>query len=214
MIQATLPRGGGLVVLGAVRGLAAEAAPVVDGLTRFRPTAVAVGVSADELAGLQTHFVGPAAEPLVPLTGSETSEVRGLTQFGEVSVPNPALLAALAWAAASGVSVEAVDPSDETYATLFTKHISYVELVRRTVRERQLTREPPPASTPEEFAATWQRTLTPGSGSRAFNAAREELLCAATSDLLTRTGKVALLIDHERFDGVVARLSGAAPKAR
>jgi hypothetical protein len=214
VIQTTIARGGGLLVLGAVRGLASEATPVVEQIARFHPSSIAVGISFDELTGLQAHFIGQVAEPLVPLTDSESAEVKGLTRFGEVRVPNPSLCAVLDWAAASGTPVEAVDPSDETYATLFTKHISYLELVRRTVRERKLTRETPKAGTPDEFAANWQASLSPGAGSRAFNSAREAALCESTNELLSRSGKVALLVDRERYDGVVGRLSGAAPKAR
>jgi hypothetical protein len=206
VIDATVRRTGELLVLGTVRGLVAEVAPLVQRLTSFEPAAVAVGISFDELTGLTDHFLGRSSEPVVPLTSSEAAEAKALSQFGEVRVPNPSVLAALEWAKARDVPVEAVDPSDETYATMFTDHITYFELVRRTLRERKLTRDPPKAATANELARSWHARLTPGKGSRAFNAAREAAICDATERLAERTSRVALLVDLERFDPILARL--------
>ena len=208
MITATVRRGGDLLMAGPVRGIAAEVAPLLGRLEEFGPKALAVGISFDELTGLNDHFVGRPSEPLVPLTTNEAAEVKGLTQFGEVRVPNPSVVAALEWAAARSIPVEAVDPSDETYATLFTKNISYLELVRRTLRERKLAKRGVAAANADDFAAAWHSELTPGNGSRRFGAAREEAVCLATEALLGRFGRVALLIDRERFDSVAARMRG------
>jgi hypothetical protein len=211
VITASLRRGGELLAVGTVRGIEAEVGPLVARLEEFAPTALAVGISFDELTGLNDHFVGRPSEPLVPLTPNEAAEVKGLSKFGDVSVPNPSILGALEWAAARSVPVEAVDPSDETYATLFTRNISYLELVRRTIRERRLAKDGVRAATADEFATRWHTTLTPGAGSRRFDAAREEAVCEATESLLGRFSRVALLVDRERFDAVVARMRGGAP---
>lgn len=210
MITTTVRRGGDLLVAGTVRGLWAEVAPLLAQLDAFAPKALAVGVSFDELTGLNDHFVGQPSEPLVPLSTNEAAEVRGLAAFGDVGVPNPATLAALDWARARGIPVEAVDPSDETYATMFTRHISYVELVRRTLRERRLAKKGYAASTADDFANGWHATKSPGSGSRRFDAARAAALGDATEGLVGRFARVALLVDRERFDAVVARLDGGA----
>jgi hypothetical protein len=210
VIDTTVRRAGELLVVGTVRGLVGEVAPLVQRLTAFGPGAMAVGISFDELTGLTDHFLGGPSEPVVPLTASETAEAKAVSRFGEVRVPNPSVLAALEWATSRSVLIEAVDPSDETYATMFTDHITYFELVRRTLRERKLTRTPPKASTPDELARAWHSTLTPGKGSREFNAAREAAICEATERLVERIPRVALLVDRERFDPVVARLRRSA----
>lgn len=210
MIDATVRRTGSLLVIGTVRGLVGEVRPLVDRLTAFEPAALAVGISFDELTGLTDHFLGTPSEPVVPLTASEAAEAKAIAKFGEVRVPNPSILAALDWARGRDVPVEAVDPSDEEYATLFTDNITYFELVRRTLRERKLSKSPPKASSPDELARAWHRTMSPGRGSRRFNSAREEAICDATERLAERLPRVALLVDRERFDPIVARLRGTA----
>jgi hypothetical protein len=214
VISATVGPGGAIRLLGTVRGLAADVAPVRAELDRLAPGAIGLGISFDELTGLRDHFVGRPSEPLVPLTASETAEVRGLARFGEIRVPNPTCLAALEWGRAHAIEVEALDPSDDAYATLFTDHISYLELVRRTLAERRLTRRPPAAASPEQYAEDWHRSLARGKGSRRFDAARDAALVGAARTLGARARPLAVLVDRERFAGIRAMLDGAAPLRR
>ena len=208
MIRSTAGAGR-FLLLGAVRGLESEATALVVELDQFRPAAVGLGVSFDELTGLRDHFVGAATEPVVPLTGNEVAEVRGLSRFGDVRVPNPVVLAALEWADRNHCPAEALDLNDDHYATMFADHISYLELVRRTVRERRLTRDPPAAATADEFATTWHRRIAKGRGSRSFDAAREAALVEAATDLGRRVPKVAVVVDRERYPAVLVALGGA-----
>ncbi len=206
MIDGTVRSDGEFLVVGAVRGLASEVTPLMARLEAFQPDVVGLGISFDELTGLTDHFVGRSSEPLVPLTGAETAEVKGLSRFGEVRVPNPACIEVLEWARARGTRVEPLDPSDETYATMFTDHISYFELVRRTLRERRLTRAPPAASTAEEFATTWHRSMSGGRGSKSFDAARDAALVENARRLSGQARRIAIVVDRERYDSVLARL--------
>ncbi len=199
------------LLIGAVRGLAREAPPLLAKLTEFSPTSVGLGISPDELAGLLAHFVERPAEPLVSLTKSETAEVRGLVRFGEVRVPNPSMIAVLAWGLSRGTTVEGLDPDDATYADLFSGNISYFELVRRTLRERRLTQEPPKSKSPDEFAQDWHRSMSPGRGSRAFDRARDAEFLSGARALATTAGRIALVVDRERYDGVLAGLSEIRP---
>ncbi len=211
MISARVGPPGDLLVLGPVRGLSSEAAQVVAELDAFRPETIGVGLSPEELRSLSEYFVVHDAEPIVPLTTNETSEVRGLVRFGEVRVPNPSIVETLRYAAARGLPVEPLDPSDETYAALFTEHIGYLELVRRTVRERRVARNPPAPSTPDEFALAWDAEIGHGRGSRRFAGARDDELAAAARRLAAEHRRVAVLVDRERFPSVQPRLA-AAPK--
>lgn len=211
MIAETVRAGGDFLVVGAVRGLLADVSPVIARLESFAPRAVGVGLSFDEMTGLNEHFVRRAYEPLVPLTPHETAEVQGLSRHGEVRVPHPTYVGVLEWAADRSLPVEALEPSDERYATLFTQHIGYFELVRRTLRERRLARSPPERPDADAYAVAWDTTLSEGRGSRAFLRAREETVAAGARRLAARAGRTALVVDRERFDGVVAALTDEAP---
>ncbi|MCI4353909.1 MAG: hypothetical protein L3K06_00910 [Thermoplasmata archaeon] len=206
MIESVVGRSRECLLVGAVRGVATEVPPLIARLTEFAPASIGLGISPDELSGLAEHFVERAVEPLVSLTQSEAAEVRGLSRFGEVRVPNPSTVGVLAWARSRGTPVAGLDPSDATYADLFAEHISYFELVRRTLRERRLVREPPAAPSPDAYATHWHESLSRGRGSKAFDRARDAEFLDGAQALTDRGGRVALVVDRERYDGVLAGL--------
>jgi len=213
VISSSVDLGASTLLLGPVRGLLADAKAVGQALEGFRPEAVGAGVAPEELRGLVEYFVASPAEPVVPLAPAELSEVRGLCRFGEVRVPNPAFLAALDWGAAHSAPVLALDPSEEETAALFTQHIGYFELVRRTVREHRLGRSPPTSSSADAFALSWDGSVGGGRGSRRFTAARDDHFARGARRLGTEHRSLALVVDRERYESVRARL-GAGPGTR
>jgi hypothetical protein len=206
VITARLSAGIDLLLAAPVRGLWTEVAPLTAALEAFAPAAVGLGVSAEELRGLVDYFVVADGEPVVPLTSNELNEVRGLVRFGEVRVPNPAFVETLRWGHRRSVPVAALDPTEEGSAALFTEHIGYLELVRRTVRERRIGRDPPTPSTPDAFAIEWERRVAGGRGSRALAGARDDHLARETATLSAGRSRIAVVVDRERFDGVRSRL--------
>ena len=208
MISARLDLGASFLLLAPVRGLVADAEAVPQSLADFSPEAIGAGLAAEEMAGLVQYFVGAPAEPVVPLGPTELSEVRGLARFGEVRVPNPAFVRTLLWAREREVPVAALDPDEESAASLFTQHIGYVELVRRTVREHRLGRSPPTPSSADAFALAWDRSVGGGRGSRRLAGARDDHLADGARRLAAGRRRVALVVDRERFDSVRARLAG------
>jgi hypothetical protein len=211
VITARFPNAPGVLLIAPVRGLVSEVPRLLAELDAFAPAQVGLGLSPSELASLYDYFVVAEAEPVVPLTGNETSEVRGLVRFGEVRVPNPSYVELLRWAAARGVPTVALDPDDDRTAALFAKHIGYVELVRRTVRERKVSRSPPTPSSPDEFALQWDREVAHGRGSRNFAEERDGYLALQVPALAAARHPFAVVVDRERFDSVraqIAQLSG------
>jgi hypothetical protein len=211
VITARIPPEGSVLLIAPVRGLTAEVGPAIAALVDFRPELVGIGLSAEEMRGLVDYFVVSEAEPVVPLSPTETSEVRGLSRFGEVRVPNPSFVEILRWGRAQGVPVEPLDPSDEESAHLFADNIGYVELVRRTVRERRISRNPPAPSTPDEFALAWDRTVAVGRGSRDLARARDGHLARELSRLRAGRRRAAVVVDRERFEEVRQFLTAGPP---
>lgn len=205
---------GSLTVLGAVRGLVSEGDRVRDRLGSLRPAAVGIAVSSDELRGLLDYFVGGGAEPVVPLASTEAAEVRALARYGEVSVPNPSVLEAIRWSDAAQVPVEPLDPSDDRYASLFANSIGYFELVRRTLRERRLVKRAPEAATADEFVRTWSDTIEHGAGSRRLRQRRDAAVIESAAPLRARYQPFVVIVDRERFDGIVAGFDGAGISVR
>jgi hypothetical protein len=197
---------GDVLLIGAVRGLESESPPVLAALDAFAPGAVGLGQSAEETKGLRDYFVISEAEPIVPLTQNEVGEVRGLVRFGVVRVPNPTFVDLIGWADQRALPVEPLDPSEDVSADMFSENIGYVELVRRTVRERSIGRRPPETSTADEFALAWDRQVAGGRGSRAFARSRDEHLVRGAIRLAQLRGRVGLVVDRERFPTVLELL--------
>jgi hypothetical protein len=204
----------GVTVLGAVRGLVTEGAQVRERLVALRPAAVGIAISQEELRGLRDYFVRGGAEPVVPLATTEAAEVRALARYGEVSVPNPSVLEAIRWADGAGVPVEPLDPSDERYAALFAHSIGYFELVRRTLRERRLVKRAPAAASADEFVRTWSDTIEHGAGSQRLRRRRDEAVVEAAEPVRSRYRPFALIVDRERFDGLVVRFGETGRSVR
>jgi len=211
VITAKFENAPGILLIAPVRGLASEVPLVLAELEAFAPALVGFGLSSDELRSLHDYFVASDAEPIVPLTPNETSEVRGLVRFGEVRVPNPSFIEVLRWAWSRGLPTEPLDPDDERTAALFAEHIGYFELVRRTVRERRISRSPPAPSSPDEFALEWDRETASGRGSRDFAQARDEHLASRLPSLAAERRPLAVLVDRERFDSIRNLLTQGPP---
>ncbi len=210
MIRTEVPGTPGLTVLGPVRGLVRESEELVRTLDELDPPAIALGLSVEETAGFQEHFVGARAEPLVPLLTNESVEIRELARYGEVRVPNPSFLVTLEWGRRRGLPLEPVDPSEDEYADMFGDAVGYTELVGRTLRERRLLRSPPEASDPDAFILRWDAQLNRGAGSRQLQWVREQHVALRLRILLPRFGRLVLVLDRER---VPVLLRALAPPA-
>ncbi|MHB1866033.1 MAG: hypothetical protein ACYCPN_01355 [Thermoplasmata archaeon] len=201
MIDAPIP-GTPWILIGSVRGLVEDARQVVRRLHDRSVAWVGLGLAPEELDGLDRYFVRSGAEPVVPLTLIERSEVKGLTRFGEVRIPNPTFVESLAWCRSSGVPVAPLDPSEDRTAEIFTESIGYVELVRRTVRERSLSRRPPAPSSADEYALEWEARVTAGQGSRRYHEARDRHLIAELRRAAPADRSAAVVVDRERFERI------------
>ena len=211
MIAERLPGRPAVLLVGSVRGLAEEVGPVQAELDRFDPAAVGVSLSPEEAQTLAQYFVGTPTEPVVPLSSSEASHAVGLARISEVQVPAPALLTAVEWAQRRGRPVLGLDPPEDSYAEMFAAHIGYFELVRRTLRERQLVKAPPEAPSADDYALTWDRTMQPGAGSRALAQARDQYAVDQVRALGPAYPTVGVVVDRERYASFRTALGPAAP---
>ena len=202
-----------VLLVGCVRGLTRESYAFVDILERTAPDRIGVALSPEELAGIAEYFADAEGETTVHLVETEKSEIHALTRWGEVRVPNPSAVRAIEWARAHGVPLHPLDPPDDGAASMFTANIGYVELVRRTLRERKLARQPPTASDPDEFALRWDAALAVGAGSRELARDRDRYLVGEVRRLLPGAARFVVMVDRERFDSVRARLDEPADAA-
>jgi hypothetical protein len=205
------------LLLGTVRGLESEGPPLRAALEGFSPQEVALSLSEEEITSLRRHFPPEGPEPLVPLSPSEMGYARGLCRFGEVRVPSPGFLLALHWAEERHLPVRALDPGDDRYAELYVKHIGYLDLLRRNRSERSLARAPPVRGDAAGYAEEWESRLGRSRGSRRLETARAEFASQQVQAIrrsLGPGGRLALVVDIERFPTLERVLGPADPEAR
>jgi hypothetical protein len=200
-----------ILLIGSVRGAVDEASTVRGELDAFDPGAVAVSLAPEEAETLVHYFVDTPTEPLVPLSASEASHAVGLARLTEVRVPAPALLAAVDWAKRRARPAVGVDPPEDVYAEMFAAHIGYLELVRRTLRERTLVKQPPALPTAEEYALSWDRSMQPGGGSARLLRARDEYAAKKVVEMGGSHASVAVVVDRERFSSLRTALAARSP---
>lgn len=205
------------LLVGAVRGLESETAALRPVLEAFAPQEIALSLSEEELASLRRYFPPDGPEPLVPLSPSEMGYARGLCRFGEVRVPSPSFLLALTWADERRLPVRALDPGDEHYSELYVKNIGYFDLLRRNRSERSLARAPPARADAEGYAEEWESRLGRSAGSRRLEQARAKFSAErihALRQALGPRGRLAVLVDIERFPSLEPLLGPTAPEAQ
>jgi hypothetical protein len=203
--------GEGEVVLHAsVQGLASEAERVRAALDEEKPAVVALGLSAEAVASLLRYQPDPEIDPFEELPDHDLVYSVKLGEFGEVDLPPPDLVAALAWAKEHGATCYGVDLSEEAYEDLFTKSVSAFGFLRYGRIQRKLAKKPPKAATAREFSLAWDARIRREKGIARVEAAREEMMARAAAKLARdRQAKVLLLVDAPQEAGVSKHLAHA-----
>lgn len=196
-------------VLGTVRGLVSEAARVREAFDRVRPHGVALGVGPEDLEGLRRLEGGEAYEHEF----SEADEVYAayLGQFGEVQLPPRDLAEALRLAAERALPVVAIDFPEVAYVDAFTKAISGWQLLRYQRRIRKLARKPPAADDAMEFHLTWDREVGRLGGFGRLEAQREAHMAAELAKADLPAGRILVLLEGARAEGVLRHLEASHP---
>jgi pheromone shutdown protein TraB len=192
------------VVLGTVRGLVSEAARVEAAFERVQPDIVALGVGPEDLAGLEQHAKGAEYEH----DYSESDEVYAhfLAQFGPVELPPRDLALAVELAARRGVPLVAIDLPEVAYVEAFTREVSGWQLLMYNRRVRKLAKRPPAAEDAMDFHLAWDRAIGRLKGFATLEREREEHMARNLAEDARFRGKVLVLVEGARVEGLVHKL--------
>ena len=194
-----------LHVFPTVKGLERERRAVHRAVLESRPEAVAIPVSPEGLRGLRAVWKG--REPEIFLSHYEEIYAVKLARYGRVSVPPPSFTEAYAAAASEGIPVKAIDLDEEAFSDAFVQSISSANLIYHSLRWRWLRRKRFDQPTARDFALAWDRAITSLRGFRNLELRREEHMAGALGLLCRRHRKVLAVLEIERMEGVLARLS-------
>lgn len=194
-------------IVGTVRGLASEAARVEQVMAHLQPAGVALGVGPEDLDGLRQLQAGTAYEHEF----SEADEVYAayLEQFGAVALPPPDLVAAVRLADAGGKPVVALDLPEVAYVEAFTQEISGFQLLRYNRRIRKLARKPPAVEDAMGFHLWWDAQVSRLDGFARLERRREGHMAAALRTGTWPPGRVLVLVEAARVEGLVRSLEAS-----
>lgn len=194
-----------LDVFPTVKGLERERRAVRRAVLESRPDVVAIPVSPEGLRGLRAIWKGK--DPEIFLSHYEEIYAVKLARYGRVSVPPPSFTEAYAAAAGEGIPVRAIDLDEEAFSDAFVQSISSANLIYHSLRWRWLRRKRFDQDSARDFALAWDRAITSLRGFQNLELRREEHMAGALGRLCARYRKVLAVLEIERLEGVLARLS-------
>jgi hypothetical protein len=194
-----------LDVFPTVKGLERERKAVRRAILEARPEAVAIPVSPEGLRGLRAIWKG--TDPEIFLSHYEEIYAVKLARYGKVSVPPPSFTEAYAAAAEAGIPVRAIDLDEDAFSNAFVQNISTSNLVYHSLRWRWLRRRRFNQPSAREFCLAWDRAINSLRGFRNLELRREEHMAGALGRLCERHRKVLAVLELERMEGVLGRLS-------
>lgn len=197
-----------------VQGLASERAVVREAFEVVRPAALAIGLSPEAVALLARYQPDPEQDPFDGLTADELVFSDRLSRFGEVDLPAPDLLEAIALANAAGAPVYGVDLTEEAYDELYTTTVNAWQFLRFGHLQRGLAKRPPDEPDARSFSLAWDARRRRNKAVAKVEAKREEHIARAAWALSASAGgPVLLVVDLPREAGVAAWLDRLAAPA-
>lgn len=199
---------GEVALLATVQGLVEEREQVRRAFRDVKPTHLALGVAPESAASLVGYERNEEDDPFDDLPDHDYVYSVKLSEFGPVDLPPPDLLDATRIAKELGVTVQGVDLTEEAYGELFTKQVSVWGFLRYGRIQRRLAKKPPKAPDARSFSLAWDAAIRKVKGIARVEAAREDAIATAAASLARETGgRVLLILDVAREEGVRARLA-------
>ena len=188
-------------VLGTIKGLVSERKKVREAFDSIRPTAIAVHIGKEELAGLEAVLDGEIDS--APLSSYERVYARKLAVFGEIQIPPPSLVEALRLAKENDIECLPLDFNDEAYSTQYTKTINGITMVRQSLRLKRVNRKKYPRDDPLEFILKWDRTVNRLRGFSRLEEKRERYISRKIIIASRKFDPLLCVVELERMSGIL-----------
>lgn len=182
-----------IMIAGSIYGLCSEASAVREALSAFKPGAVALGISGEDLEALRSNSDSDIYD----------SYFSNLSRFGKVSIPSPDLLASIEYAEEKDIEVYAIDINDNDFSELLYNNVSSFELLAGSRRTKMR------AKSADLFSMKWDKKKNKG-GFEKINKMCEKRMAENVMKLARDHRKIFVLLDLPRFDGVLSALSKLA----
>ena len=129
-----------------------------------------------------------------------------LKTFGNVNMPDPAFTYLIDEFSKKGRSVIPLNMSDDEYAEAYCREVSTLDFLRENKIVKKAMKKEFDMSSPEAFIREWDSLISEIKGYRKMNEITEEFIAGQIKDVAKYRKNALLLVDYERFDGVMSLL--------
>lgn len=194
-----------VLLLGTIAGFVPDAERVRQAYEAFRPQLVALGVPPEDLPGLDA--LAAAARPELPeLDVADEKRLALLARFGATRVPSPDLEAAHELARRDQVPLAALDLDDEAHAAAFTRHVTFLTVLRSNAIKSRLLRHGVAGGDPYAVMGAWDAAWNRPKGLRRVEEDREACMAQRLKEEAA-TGTVLAVVPAARLPGIVRALA-------
>ena len=191
-----------LYFLPVIKGLVSEEAKVSEGFNIAKPDCVCISISEEDLDIYQRIITGSAEFENVPSTYDKIY-IKNLSRFGTVKMPAPCFIKSIELANQLKISVIPLDMNDETFTKAYCEYITYLQLVRYSMRAKKIAKREFKTDTAEEFVLLWDSLMTDLEGFRKLEELREETMSKNLIKLTEKYTRLLVIIELERFSGLL-----------
>lgn len=199
-----------VLLLGTVAGYVPDGDRVRQAYDAFRPQTVALGVPAEDLAGLDVLARGPSPEEMPDLDDASQRLLQMISAYGPTRIPSPDLEAAHAVAQGDGVPLRSLDLDDDAHAEAFTSNVNFLHVLQSNAIKSRLMRRGIKGNDAYDLATAWDAAWTRPKGLRKVDALREAHMAERLQEL-ARSGSVLAVVPCARLPGIVALLTARSP---
>ncbi len=199
--------GSRVFLMGVVKGLTSEAERVESKLEKLDHD-FKVGtlpISGEELDGLKQLLDDDSKDVDIQPSTPERIYAENLERFGEVSLPPPSYIFFLRYCRENDKEIEGVDMDEEHYTMAYCDHVTGVQWLRQSFREKRLGKRSIDAENSREFAMEWDNLINKLKGFQKLEEHREEVM-AKNIKRLSKRGDLFCILEVERMEGIIENI--------
>jgi hypothetical protein len=190
--------GAEVMVIGTLKGLVKEEDKVAKAFADYRPDAIAISTSKEELAALRTKETHSDYE----LSALEEVYKVYMEHFGAVRLPTPAYLMAIELADEAHLPLIPIDLNDDEFTDFYCTRIRGWDMVRESFYTRSIKRRKYRIGSAEEFAKDWDMKVNRAKGFRQLERDREEHMAQTLRNMSSKYQRILAFVEYERSAGV------------
>lgn len=169
-----LRSGNKIMIVGfGIKGLVSDGNAVREKLNEFKPEAIFMGISPEEVEGLK-NFIDDPFE--IDMSDYELIYGTLLSKFGAVEVPPPIFTQTVIYAKENNIPVNGLDVDEETFGTRYEEEYTVSQMVGYITKKRKLKKRNFDMETPEKFVMQWKHEIDKTRAMRNMEKMREEAI--------------------------------------